>query len=85
MSNTKNINFGASRLQLKRFPIEKMAEHCTIAMIAKRASGKSYLTKEILYHKRHIPAVSVISKTEKLNWSAIREIQRFLKSKWDPI
>jgi len=66
-SNTKHINFGASRLQLKRFPIDKMAEHCTIAMIAKRASGKSYLTREILYHKRQIPAVTVISKTEKLN------------------
>jgi hypothetical protein len=65
--NTKNITFGASRLQLKKFPIHKMAEHCTIAMIAKRASGKSYLTREILYHKRNIPAVTVISKTEKLN------------------
>lgn len=65
-SNTKDVSFGASRLQLKRFPIDKMAEHCTIAMIAKRASGKSYLTREILYHKRKIPTV-VISRTEKLN------------------
>ncbi len=64
--SVKNVGFGASRLQLKRFPIDKMAEHCTIAMIAKRASGKSYLTREILYHKRKIPAV-VISRTEKLN------------------
>ena len=67
MSNTKNVSFGASHLQLKRFPIDKMAEHCTIAMIAKRASGKSYLTREILYHKRNIPASVVISRTEKLN------------------
>ena len=67
MSNTKNVSFGASRLQLKKFPIHKMAEYCTIAMIAKRASGKSYLTREILYHKKDLPAVTVISKTEKLN------------------
>ena len=67
MSSRKNRTFGASRLQLKKFPIHEMAEHCTIAMIAKRASGKSYLTREILYHKRDIPAVTVISKTEKLN------------------
>ena len=67
MSSTRNISVGASRLQLKKFPIHEMAEHCTIAMIAKRASGKSYLTKEILYHKRDIPAVTIISKTEKLN------------------
>ncbi len=66
MSNSRNVSFGASRIQLKRFPINKMAEHCTIAMIAKRASGKSYLTREILYHKKAIPTV-VISKTEKLN------------------
>jgi len=66
MSNVKNVGFGASRLQLKKFPIHEMAEHCTIAMIAKRASGKSYLTKEILYHKRKVPTV-VISRTEKLN------------------
>jgi hypothetical protein len=66
MSNVKTIGFGASRLQLKRFPIEKMARYCTIAMVAKRASGKSYLTREIMYHKRKIPTV-VISRTEKLN------------------
>ena len=66
MSNIKNIGFGTSRLQLKKFPIEKMARYCTIAMVAKRASGKSYLTREIMYHKRKIPTV-VISRTEKLN------------------
>jgi len=67
MSNSKSVSFGASRLQLKRFPIDKMVDHCTIAMIAKRASGKSYLTREILYHKKKTPAITVISKTEKLN------------------
>lgn len=66
MSNTKSVGFGASRLQIKRFPIHNMCEHSTIAMIAKRASGKSYLTREILYHKRKIPSV-IISRTEKLN------------------
>jgi hypothetical protein len=63
---SKEINVGGNRLQIKRFPLEKMAEHCTIAMIAKRASGKSYLTREILSHKRKIPSI-VISRTEKLN------------------
>ena len=64
---TKDVKFGASRLRLKKFDIKNMAEHCTIAMIAKRASGKSYLTREIMYHKRHIPSSIIISKTEKLN------------------
>jgi hypothetical protein len=65
--STKDINVGSAKIKLKKFDLKNMAEHATMAMIAKRASGKSYLTREILYHKRHIPASVVISKTEKLN------------------
>ena len=64
---TKDVNFGATKIKLKRFDLKNMAQHATIAMIAKRASGKSYLTKEIMYHKRNLPSCLVISKTEKLN------------------
>jgi hypothetical protein len=64
---TKNVKFGTSHLAIKRFEIKDMCEHATIAMIAKRASGKSYLTREIMYHKRSIPAAIAISRTEKLN------------------
>ena len=62
-----NVGFGGSQLRLKKFKIEDMVDHATIAMIAERASGKSYLTREILYHKRSIPSSVVISRTEKLN------------------
>ena len=65
--DTRDVKFGASQLRLKRFNIKDMVEHATIAMIAKRASGKSYLTREILYHKRDLPSAVVISRTEKLN------------------
>ena len=65
--STLDVKFGGSQLRLKKFNIEKMVDHATIAMIAKRASGKSYLTREILYHKRDIPTSVVISRTEKLN------------------
>jgi hypothetical protein len=64
---SKNVSFGATHLEIKKFNISEMVDHCTIAMIAKRASGKSYLTREILYHKRDIPTAIAISKTEKLN------------------
>jgi hypothetical protein len=64
---TKNIHIGGAKLQIKRFNIDEMCEHATIAMIAKRASGKSYLTRELLYHKRDIPSAIAISRTEKLN------------------
>ena len=42
---TKEVGFGTAKLPIKRFDIQGMVEHCTIAMIAKRASGKSYLVE----------------------------------------
>ena len=63
----KNIQYGNTKLKIKKFDIKNMEEHATIAMIAKRASGKSYLTREILFHNRHIPTTIIVSKTEKLN------------------
>ena len=64
---SKDIKFGSSRLRIKRFNIKEMPDNVTIALIAKRASGKSYLTREILFHKKGIPTTLAISKTEKLN------------------
>lgn len=63
----KDIRYGGHSLKIKRFDIKSMPDNVTIAMIAKRASGKSYLTREILFHKRDIPTTIAISKTEKLN------------------
>jgi hypothetical protein len=63
----KEINYGASKIQIKKFDIINMCEHATICLIAKRATGKSFLVKEILFHKRNIPTIIAISKTEKLN------------------
>ena len=64
---SKDIRLGSSRLRIKKFNIASMPDNVTIAMIAKRASGKSFLTREILYHKQKIPSTIAISKTEKLN------------------
>jgi hypothetical protein len=63
----KEVAFGTTRLPIKKFNIADMVDHCTIAMIAKRATGKSFLTKEIMFHKRDIAAAVAISRTEKLN------------------
>ncbi len=63
----KNIRYGNNSLLIKKFDIKSMPDYVTIAMIAKRASGKSYLTREILFHMRDIPNAVAISKTEKLN------------------
>jgi len=66
---SKAIGFGASRLRFQKFNLKDMCEHATIALIAKRASGKSVLVKEIMKMKKHIPSSVVICKTEKLNRS----------------
>jgi hypothetical protein len=63
----KNIKYGNNSLLIKKFDIKSIPDYVTIAMIAKRASGKSYLTREILFHMRDIPNAVAISKTEKLN------------------
>ena len=63
----KEVNFGATRLPIKKFNINEMVDHCTIAMIAKRATGKSFLTREIMYQKKNIASCIAISRTEKLN------------------
>ncbi len=65
--DTKNVKYGRSRLRIKKFDIKSMPDNVTIAMIAKRGSGKSFLTRELLFHKRHIPTTIAISKTERLN------------------
>ena len=63
----KDVAFGATKLPIKKFNISEMADHCTIAIIAKRGTGKSFLTREIMYIKRHIACCIAISRTEKLN------------------
>lgn len=63
----KEVGFGATRLPIKKFNIHEMVDHCTIAMIAKRATGKSFLTREIMFQKRNIASAIAISRTEKLN------------------
>jgi hypothetical protein len=65
--STKEVGFGATRLPIKKFNIHEMVDHCTIAMIAKRATGKSFLTREIMFQKRNIASAVAISRTEKLN------------------
>lgn len=65
--SVKEVGFGATRLPIKPFKISEMVDHCTIAMIAKRATGKSFLTREIMYQKRNIASAIAISRTEKLN------------------
>ncbi|AGF85374.1 packaging ATPase [Moumouvirus goulette] len=49
------------------FRLEKMVIDPSIVMIAKRGSGKSFITRDIIYHYRHIPGGVVIAPTDKMN------------------
>lgn len=63
----KEVTFGATKLQIKKFDISNMSKHVTICIIAKRGTGKSYLVRELMYHLKNIPVTIAISRTEKLN------------------
>ena len=54
-------------LRLKKFDPSKMADDSVSVFIARRRSGKSVLIKDIMSHKKHIPAGIVLSGTEEGN------------------
>jgi hypothetical protein len=67
---TKEVYIDGKRLRLKKFDISlitKIAPNPSIAMIAKRGSGKSVAIKAIMYAHRDIPGGIIISRTEKMS------------------
>lgn len=62
-----NNNKMSINLQLKKFDISKIGDNRIVTIIGKRGTGKSWLMKDIMYHKRYIPVGAVISPTERVN------------------
>lgn len=56
-----------NKFQIFEFKLDKMVENPSIVMIAKRGSGKSFITRDIIYHYRHIPGGVVIAPTDRMN------------------
>ena len=54
-------------LKLSKFDITRISDDSVVVLIGKRNTGKSYLTKHVLYHNRGIPVGTVISGTEGAN------------------
>jgi len=54
-------------LNLKKFDISSIRKDATIVVIGKRASGKSFFVRDLLYHKRDMPLGTVISASESSN------------------
>ena len=54
-------------LELKKFNMKNIPQTSVIVMIGKRDTGKSFLTRDLLFHHKNIPAGMVISGTESAN------------------
>lgn len=52
---------------LKKFDMRKLKYDNVVVLLGKRNTGKSFLTKDILYHHRDIPLGTIISPTENAN------------------
>ena len=59
------MNF--NKFQILEFKLEKMVIDPSIVMIAKRGSGKSFVTRDIIYHYKNIPGGVVIAPTDRMN------------------
>ncbi len=54
-------------LKLKKFNMNMIKDDSVVVMIGKRNTGKSFLTKDLLYNHQDLPAGTVISPTEHAN------------------
>ena len=54
-------------LQLKKFNMNMIKDDSVVVLIGKRNTGKSFLTKDLLYYHQDLPAGTVISPTENAN------------------
>lgn len=67
MSKIKDVRLdGNKSLPIKEFKLDSMCENPAIVMIAKRASGKSWVCRSILKHFKDIPVGIVIAPTERM-------------------
>jgi len=54
-------------IEVREFQLSQMVPNPSILIIAKRGSGKSYVTRELVHHFRDIPCGAVISPTDLMN------------------
>jgi hypothetical protein len=57
----------AFNLQLRKFDMSSIPDESVVVMLGKRNTGKSFLTRDLLYNKRDIPVHTIISGTESVN------------------
>lgn len=64
---TKDIEFDGQTLPIQKFKLQEMCLNPSICMIAKRASGKSWVCRDILYHFRYVPVGIIIAPTDRMS------------------
>ena len=56
-----------NKIEIMNFKPSNMAMDATIVMIAKRASGKSFVVRDLVYNYRKLPGGVIIAPTDQLN------------------
>ena len=76
--NTRNVTlYGNKKLQIKQFHLTSMVENPAIVMIAKRASGKSWVCRDILKNFKDIPVGIIIAPMKR--WLILHFILHFFQ------
>lgn len=55
---------GTKRIKIEKFDMKNLLNDATVLVLGRRRSGKSWLMRDIFYHKRNIPMPLVFSGTE---------------------
>jgi hypothetical protein len=61
------MNTDFEKLSLKKFKIKSLSPDAVILCFGRRRSGKSYLTRDIMYNHKEIPLGMIFSATEEAN------------------
>ena len=69
-----------ANIKLKKFDMKSIRDDKVIVFIGKRETGKSFLVKDLLYHKRDMPIGTVISGTEGANAFYSNMIPKYIYS-----
>ena len=55
-------------LQLRKFDIKGIKDGSAVVFIGKRDTGKSFLVKDLLYHKQKLPRLTLRKRTMCVIW-----------------
>jgi len=76
-----------TQLALRKFDIAKTSDMRVFLLLGKRNTGKSVLTADLMFYKRHIPAGILMSATEEATgyFQAVTGIpDAYIYSEWNP-